>query len=83
MKILKKSTKEKYYICPNCGELSTFSEQLEACSNGGMPYCYCEFDNGRIFIEYKRISKALWEKLKVLKTNKLRLSKYIKEGKLE
>ena len=27
--------KESYYICPECGELSTFSKHLNACSNGG------------------------------------------------
>ncbi len=79
---MKRPTKEKYYICPNCGELSTFSEQLDACSKGGMPYCYCEFENGRIFIQYKRIKKKLWEELKALKTDKLRLESY-KDSKIQ
>lgn len=71
--------KEIYYICPSCGELSTFSKQLENCSEGGMPYCYCEFfgERGRIFVEYKRINKKLWEELKELKTDKLRLRVYL------
>ncbi len=71
--------KEKYYICPSCGELSTFSQQLEACSGGGMPYCYCEFggEMGRIFIGYKRINKKLWQELNILKTDKLKLRKYL------
>jgi len=71
--------KEAHYICPSCGELSTFSQQLEACSQGGMPYCYCEFggERGRIFIGYKRINKKLWEELKKLKSNKLRLKEYL------
>lgn len=71
-----KDFKERYYICPECGELSTYSKQLEDACEGGMPYCYCKFNNGRIFIRYKRISKKLWEELKKLKSNKLRLKKY-------
>ena len=56
--------KEKYYICSNCKELSTETDLLDACSNGGMPYCYCEFNNGRIFNKYKKINKKEWMKLK-------------------
>jgi len=80
MKGKEKKFKETYYICPECGELSTFSEQLEACAGGGMPYCYCEFggERGRIFIGYKKINKKLWEELKQLKTDKLRLKEYRK-----
>ena len=72
--------KESYYICPECGELSTFSQQLESCSSGGMPYCYCEFggERGRIFIGYKRINKTLWTEFKELKSDKLRLKAYLK-----
>ena len=75
-----KKFREMYYICPLCGGLSTLSQQLEDASGGGMPYCYCEFggERGRIFIGYKRISKKLWEELKELKTDKLRLKEYIK-----
>ncbi len=77
---MKEKFRERGYICPSCGELSTFSEQLDACSNGGMPYCYCEFggEMGRIFIGYKRINKKLWQELKELKTDKLRLRGYLK-----
>jgi hypothetical protein len=60
----KQKIKEVYYICPSCGVLSTNSELLEACGQGGMPYCYCEFGEERIFIGYKRVSKKLWEGLK-------------------
>ncbi len=74
---------EKYYICPQCEDLSTFSEQLDACSNGGMPYCYCEFDNGRIFIGYRRISKSLWETLNNLKNKKSRLKLYFHSVKVK
>jgi hypothetical protein len=73
--------KEIYYICPSCGELSTYSKQIEGCSAGAMPYCYCEFsgERGRIFVGYKRINKRLWAELKKLKTDKLRLKEYIKD----
>ena len=72
--------RESYYVCPNCGELSTFSQQVEDCSRGGMPYCYCEFlgERGRIFVGYKRINKKLWEELKALGSDKLRLKMYAK-----
>lgn len=72
--------REGYYICPSCGELSTFSQQLEDCSEGGMPYCYCEFlgEGGRIFIGYKKINKKLWEELKALGSDKFRLKAYVK-----
>jgi len=70
-----KMTKEIYYICPKCKELSTETELLRACSNGGMPYCYCEFDNDRIFIGYKRISKKQWKILKEQRGKKVKLLK--------
>jgi len=54
---------EKYYICPNCGDLVTETDLLDVCSNRGMPYCYCEIDNGKIFIGYKRIGKKEWGKM--------------------
>ena len=78
MNIKNKKIKEVYYICPSCGELSTFSQQLEDCSSGGLPYGYCEFNNGRIFIGYKRISKELWDELNKYKAGKLRLKEYLK-----
>lgn len=34
---------EKYYICPECGDLTTETKILEECSNGGMDMCYCKF----------------------------------------
>ncbi len=55
--------KEKYYKCPDCGNLTTETNLLDACSNGGMPYCYCKFDEGRIFVGYKKISKNNWIRL--------------------
>ena len=67
----KQKNKGVYYACPSCGDISTNSELLEACGQGGTPYCYCEFGEERIFIGYKRISKKLWGELgKERKTRK-------------
>lgn len=71
-----KTSKEKYYICPNCGDLATGTNLLEACKGGGMPYCYCEFNEERTFVGYKRIAKKLWEELNKYKSNKAKLKKY-------
>ena len=64
MKMKAKSQNEKYYICPNCKDLKTESEILNGIGNGSCGMCYCEFDNGRILIKYKRISKQKWIDLK-------------------
>ena len=44
-----------------------------------MPYCYCEYggERGRVFVDYKRINKKLWNELKELKADKLRLRRYL------
>jgi len=70
--------KEKYYICPNCGELNTETQILEEVGGGSCGMCYCEFDNERMLNKYRRISKKLWNVLNLLKNNKLRLKEYIK-----
>jgi len=70
--------KEKYYICPNCGELNTETQILEEVVGGSCGMCYCEFDDRRTLNKYKRISKKLWDELNLLKNNKLRLKEYIK-----
>lgn len=59
--------KEKYYLCLNCGDIVTETKLLKVCSNGGMPYCYCEFENGKVLIGYKKIGKKEWEKLELKK----------------
>ncbi|MEK6823988.1 MAG: hypothetical protein AABY06_03035 [Nanoarchaeota archaeon] len=73
-----KNFKEKYYICPKCGALNTETQTLEEISNGSCGMCYCEFNNERILNKYKKINKRLWEELKKLKSDKLRLKKYKK-----
>ena len=77
MKAKNKKFTEKYYICPNCGALNTEAQILEEVSEGSCGMCYCEFDNGRILNKYKRIGKELWEELNKLKTDKLRLKRYV------
>ena len=49
--------REKYFLCPQCGALTTKSEILKDCSSGGMGMCDCLFFNGRIFTEYNEITK--------------------------
>lgn len=74
--MVKKKTSEKYYLCLNCGDLSTQTRILEEVSGGSCGMCYCEFNRGRILNKYKRINKQLWGKLKKLKSNRLRLKEY-------
>ena len=76
--LIYKMAKEIYYICPNCGALNTETLLLEEVNGGSCGMCYCEFDNERILNKYKKINKKLWEELKNLKTNKLRLKQYLK-----
>ena len=53
--------REKYFMCPSCGELETQTGMMEAISSGGQGMCYCEFDNGRILVEYEEITKKEYE----------------------
>lgn len=55
------SKREKYFMCPQCGELTTWTAILDECGSGGQGMCYCEYDNGRVFIEYEEISKKEYE----------------------
>lgn len=73
-----KKFKEKYYICQNCGELNTETKIFGEVSSGSCGMCYCEFNNGKILNKYKRVNRKLWEGLKGLKTDKLRLKEYLK-----
>lgn len=81
---------ERYFICSNCGELTTWSAILEECSNGGMGMCYCRFCSMqwdtkwnkfepvylRIFEEYTEIPKKVYEGLMGEKNTVLRLEMY-------
>lgn len=56
--------KEKYYLCPNCNDLTTETQILEEISIGGLGMCSCKFNHGRILIPYKIMSKVKWKELK-------------------
>ena len=70
-------SKHEYYVCPNCGDFLTLVQILEDVGEGSCGMCYCEFNNGKIFNKYKRISRKEWERLKELKTDKTRLEFYV------
>ncbi len=67
--------KEKYFICPYCGDLKTFISILADCEMGGPGMCDCQFttlywnpecqdldvDTPRTYHEYVRISKEWFE----------------------
>jgi len=73
-----KKRKEKYYICPYCAELKTFTSILTDCESGGPGMCDCQFttlfwnpefqdldvDTPRLYHEYTQISKEWYECLK-------------------
>jgi len=79
--------KEKYYICPYCGDLKTFTSILADCEQGGPGMCDCQFtqvywdqdyqdlniDTSRIYHEYIQISKKWYEYLKKIHNDVLRL----------
>lgn len=81
---------ESYYICPNCGELTTETDRLEECGSGGNGYCGCEFtisrwseeyetldaECQRYYSDYIPISKDLFEELNNEKNTKLRLDEF-------
>jgi len=53
--------REKYFRCPQCGALTTKTEIYKEISSGGQGMCYCEYDNGRVFIQYDEITKDEYE----------------------
>lgn len=69
--------KEKYYICPYCADLKTFTSILADCESGGPGMCDCQFttlfwnpefqdldvDTPRIYHEYVKISKDWYDYL--------------------
>lgn len=69
--------KERYFICPNCKNLITWSKILENCSNGGVGLCDCSFCNfywdekyksfqpiyARIYYDYTEITKRGYDEL--------------------
>lgn len=77
--------KEKYYICPECGELVTETIILDECSQGSCGMCYCQFgakvwykdcfdyETYRVLIPYVNISINLYKELLKEPNNVLRL----------
>lgn len=82
--------KNKYYICPNCGELTTEKEILEDISCGGSDMCTCKYtkyywneedkefdvDYPRIYSPYKEININLYSFLKDIYNDVIRLNYY-------
>ena len=83
--------KERYFICPNCAQLTTWSDILSEIENSGsVGMCYCQFTNvfwsekfddldvttDRIFVEYVEISKKWYEYLKNERNDVLRLKAF-------
>lgn len=54
----------EHYQCPMCGDVKTESEILIDVENGGLPYCYCMYDDNRQMIGYKKISKKKYLEIK-------------------
>lgn len=78
--------KERFFICPVCGELKTWKEILKDCEGGGVGLCTCEFtafewseEHGldvwcpRIYTEYEEIGKELYDRLKEERNHVTRL----------
>ena len=77
-------TKERYFKCPSCGEVTTQSKidyEVEFCGSVGM--CYCEYmesfinDQGhkdvwypRVFVKYEEITKEEYDRLRKQKPKK-------------
>lgn len=82
--------KEKYFICPYCAELKTWTRILADCEMGGPGMCDCQFttlfwnpefqdldvDTPRIYHEYVEISKDWYDGLKSYSNNVLRKSAF-------
>jgi hypothetical protein len=81
---------EGYLICPVCAELITKSQVLENCGNGGSDMCMCSFVENqwnekeqyfepiyfRELTQYKEIPKNIYDILKIVKNDVLRLDMY-------
>lgn len=79
--------KEKFFICEECGELSTLTEQLHDCEQGGNGLCSClytafewsdKFNDiehwfPRMYPDWTRIKKKWYDRLKGEKNHVLRL----------
>jgi len=53
--------REKYFLCPRCESVRTKTEIDKAISRGGYGMCCCDFDNGRVCVEYEEIKKMEYD----------------------
>jgi hypothetical protein len=81
---------EKYFICPICAELITWTEILENCSNGGSGDCTCLFcdlqwNSKEQYFEpiywrevtlYQEIPQKIYDMLKTVKNDVKRREMY-------
>jgi len=88
--VVHRKRKEKYYICPYCAELKTFTSILTDCESGGPGMCDCQFttlfwnpefqdldvNTSRIYHEYVQISKEWYECLKNINKGVLRIDAF-------
>ena len=96
--LLKNYKKPCFYICSNCGELTTWKDILDVCSNGGQGMCMCDWGSkewddelgdfdyvtNRIYNEYTEIHYK-WYDLLSSETNevlRLRMFNQIPKDKL-
>jgi len=84
--VIRRKRKEKYYICPYCAELKTFTSILTDCESGGPGMCDCQFttlfwnpefqdldvDTPKTYHEYVQISEDWYNCLNVEENNVLR-----------
>jgi len=82
----KSKNKEKYFICPYCADLTTFTKILLEAESGGPGMCDCQFttlfwnpefqdldvDTPRVYHEYVEISKSWYDCLNEIYNDVLR-----------
>ena len=54
------SKREKYFICPNCGDVKTRTELNRESTAGGYGMCDCKQNNG-VYVQYEEIKKPEYE----------------------
>ena len=84
---MEEESKERYFICPECGELKIWSEMLKDASSGGNGLCSCRFADyfwnekekkvdvwyPRVYVEYMEISNKLYTFFKGIPNNIIRV----------
>lgn len=82
--------KERYFICPYCADLKTWTRILADCECGGPGMCDCQFttlfwnpefqdldvDTPRVYHEYVEISESWYECLKEYWNNVIRIDAF-------